>query len=179
MSTPDPAWKTPTPPQKLSDRTVFRFQQIANLLRQDLNSLSGFREELRSVLFVQRDWKHTKTKDEGRFYNANFCSTYRLDSAELAAVRQELKNANSNTGTSQVTQDELTALFTSYDDITGQTASHTQFSQALDGGHFDKVHAVLAEAASAVPYKGKLPTAFDSKLKEAPEGIWFTNNTVL
>jgi hypothetical protein len=170
-------WHEPDDAQILSDRTVFRFQQIANLLKQDLQSLDGFNGNLESVLFAQRDWKHTGTKAGGRYYNASFCATYSLEHPELKVVLEELKNANENSNDACVTSQELLALFGAYDAITGHSASSATFTEAMARELFGKAHEILVEAASAIPYKGELPTAFDNHSGDHPAAYWFTNET--
>ena len=178
MPTEKPDWQTPRDTQILSDRTVLRFQQIGNLLEEDLRSLDGF-AELNKVIFAQRDWLHT-SKD-ARFYNANFCTTYRLTDSALTAIVTDLTSALDKKPTSLVTDAILGKLFIAYDTLTGKPKadSYNAFTKALKPGNgnqleIDKAHELLIEAASVIPYQGQLPTAFDGHCGEHLGAHWFS-----
>jgi hypothetical protein len=177
-------WRDPTDAQKLSNRTIFRFQEFANLLKTDLNSLPEFENNLEAVLFAQRDWEHSSEKD-GRFYKANLCATYNLTGG---AVLEELKGAlTSSNANNSITKSQLEALFSAHASVKNQASCFSEFSKNLAGTDKDKplaqphrdAHALLVGAASAIPYQGQLPTAFDLRLQDnsndhTASGYWFT-----
>ena len=161
-----PKWKQPTVAQILSDRTVFRFQQIANLLQSDLDTLPGFAGNLDLVLFVQRDAHHSS--DRTRYYNASLCGTSSL----VEVLQKELKLALNNKNGSCVNRKELTLLFSTYDRIAGKNGSFTSFQTFVETNDWEEAHELLVEAASATSYKGELPTAFD-QASHPPKAHWF------
>ena len=169
----------PSDAQKLSDRTVFRFQQIANLLKEDLDSLPGLKGKLLTVLFAQRDWKHSKSSSGSnrveRYYNANLCATFHLTGTALEELRAAAKGV---TQTGAVTQGQLKALFAAYNLVSKEGDHFDRFSAAVaTSTQLEEAHRLLVEAASAIPYRGQLPAAFDTLLTldpKSPVGFWFT-----
>ncbi|MDX1952179.1 MAG: hypothetical protein SFY81_08330 [Verrucomicrobiota bacterium] len=169
-------WSVSSDRQKLSDRTVFRFQQLANLLKNDLTTLPHYRDSLHSVFFVQRDWKHSRA-DTGRYYKANLCATYQL----VGGIRTELINALDAAGESSITRNQLEELFRAHAVVSGEGNRFEAFQKEFRSENEilrERAHSLLIQAASSIPYRGQLPTAFDEQLKlsanAVPNGYWFT-----
>lgn len=81
-----PAWQQPRQDQRLSHRTILRFQELADELRDDLNDLPLFKGgdngtgRVQNVFFVSRDPDYSTSELHGRFYNARLLATFNFNS---------------------------------------------------------------------------------------------------
>lgn len=150
------SWKTPTDSQKLSHRTILRFQQLANDLRDDINKLPLFCRKgrrINRVLFVSRDADYSKEQC-ARFYNYRLCESYRFPSQVFTWLQSNDANDVPNVR-------RFEPLFIAATHL-GLKTSFQHFTDAIQTHNDQRAHELVIDAVSVIPYRGVLLSQFES-----------------
>ena len=167
-------WEKPTLAQRLSNRTVLRFQEITEEFRDDLNILPLFQNSNHNIeraYFVSCDTNFPPSEtSHRRYYNARLLGTFQF--------------AQSNS----ILWDWLTENVARFEPLFEAAAAAVEgksrfalFRQAVTSGKSDqagkeRTHDLIIDAVAVVPYFELLPSYFDKifvpKGSTAPLCCW-------
>lgn len=155
-------WRQQTPAQRLSNRTILRFQSLADELKNDLQRILP-EESIHDVLFVSADRNSSRFDQppKNRYYNARLLKTFRFEEETLKAWEWIKKCFDPQAGSEwKENLEGFQQLF----EKTG-VGQWSKFQTAVTPVHSDarrEAHDMLINAISSLPYTGFLPSAFDS-----------------
>lgn len=161
-------WEDQTPVQRLSNRTILRFQQLADELKNDLGRVIS-ETGVKSVLFVSADrGEHRFDQNPNsprRFYNALLLRTYQFTD-ENDKVWQWIKNSLEGGSVGwKKTRVGFEQLFELSAEIQKLKNQFPSFENAVKQGKEDdkeKAHDLLIDAIATLPYTGFLLGRFDT-----------------
>jgi len=169
-------WEDQTPVQRLSNRTILRFQQLADELKNDLERILPKAGE-QSVLFVSADrGEHRFDQNPNsprRFYNALLLRTYQFtlkndkvwqwikDSLEDGSSGKPSARWKKNPKDWKKNRTGFEQLFKHSADLGGLNNEFTSFEDAVKKDNKEKAHDLLIDVIATLPYTGFLPGCFD------------------
>lgn len=176
-------WENQTPVQRLSNRTILRFQQLANELKNDLGRVIPKTDvqSVQSVLFVSADrgkYRFDQNSDSPRrFYNALLLRTYQFtdennkvwqwikDSLEDGSSGKPSQRWKKNPTEWKENRTGFEQLFSHSADLSGLKNEFSNFENSVRHDVKEKAHDLLIDAIATLPYTGFLPGCFDVFLR--------------
>ena len=149
-------WKKQTQAQRLSNRTILRFQGLADEFKNDLSRILPDEEKVKDVLFVSAD-RTTGRFDQSskrRFYNARLLRTFRFIGNTEAAWRWIKQCCDPKAG------NEWKENLEGFKQLFGQS-QWSEFERAVTQDSRVDAHNMLINAIARLPYTGFLPSVFD------------------
>jgi hypothetical protein len=159
-----PEWKKQTPAQRLSNRTILRFKNVADQLCNALNSIVP---GIKGVLFVSADRteefkKVRSSSPPRRYYNLRLLQTCQFTNEEEVKPLWNwlLKNA-----------DRFEVLFRLAANVESKENQFSSFKELIEEAKKspadekrlkEAVHDLLIDAIAVMPYTHLLPSVFDS-----------------
>jgi len=176
-------WENQTPVQRLINRTILRFQQLANELKNDLGRVIPKTDvqSVQSVLFVSADrgkYRFDQNSDSPRrFYNALLLRTYQFtdennkvwqwikDSLEDGSSGKPSQRWKKNPTEWKENRTGFEQLFSHSADLSGLKNEFSNFENSVRHDVKEKAHDLLIDAIATLPYTGFLPGCFDVFLR--------------
>jgi len=156
-STASELWRKQTQAQRLSNRTILRFEDLAEELQHELAAIMP-EASIEKVYFVSAD-RNIEPQDKGmRYYNLRLLRTFRF-TKENNLIWKWLQN--------HVQKFEVLFRFAAIVENRHNDDRYKRFREALrkDKGSSDedteKAHNLLVDAIAQLSYTGLLPSAFD------------------
>lgn len=158
-----PDWKTETPAQRLSNKTILRFQCLADELKNDLarifkNTSVEKPSVIQEVLFVSADRSDYRFPQERnlvkRNYNLRLLQTFRFTD-EIPKLWKWI----------EARSEAFQELFDFSSKMDGKKMRYQDFADAVlkaDPEAKEAAHRLLIEALADMAYTGVLPSAFDN-----------------
>lgn len=175
MSITSLEWQQQTPAQRLSNKTILRFQNLADELKNDL--LRIMPKGIKKVLFVSADRSESrfgKKNSNQRYYNPSCLQTCQfLDGNDVVWqwIRKSIIEGKVEIKEPEWNENRrgFIELFRVASDAIKGTDQFSKFENAVQDNDKKTAHELLIDSISELPYTGFLPSAFD-------EVAWPCNN---